>query len=172
MSERPSNNRHKDVHELVREIYHEWEWENNPEFRKDVEEKEAGDFATQFHHGIGMQIRNSYGLWKGDTDLYDWFIEQGYQHPDDMSHRVFIELHKYARAQMGLSSEEAKEYVPINRLEINIALHAPIRDEVIKTNLNMELERSKKMLIQQWITDGHITVDQAIEMDEYYFKVD
>lgn len=177
MSDNPSNNRHKDVHGLVREIFHEWEWENNPQFRKDVMEKSAADFANQFHHnGMGASIRNTYGLWAGDTDLYNWFVEQGIKHPDDMSHHVFLELHKYAKEQIYVPFEDDSDmfpkYIPVNKYEINIALTVPIEDELLKVNLNTELERSKKMLIQQLITDGHITVEQAIEMDEYYFKID
>jgi hypothetical protein len=36
------------------------------------------------HFGLGMWIRNNWGLWKG-SDLSVWFNDRGIYHPDDMS---------------------------------------------------------------------------------------
>lgn len=98
-----SINKHKDIEGLVKEIYHEWEWGVNLDFINDLKTKSAEDFAIQFHHGVGMQIRNSYGFWKGDTDLCKWFVSNGITSPDEMSHKVFLELFKYGRNLQGLS---------------------------------------------------------------------
>ena len=95
-----SKNTHKDVMGLVKEIYHEWKWGEDENFINDIKTKTAGDFAIQFHHGMGMQIRNSYGFWKGDTDLYKYFISIGITEPDDMSHEVFLQLYKYGKQQL------------------------------------------------------------------------
>lgn len=95
-----SNNNHKDVLSLVKEIYHGWGWGLDERFINDIKTKDIGDFAIQFHHGFGTQIRNDYGLWAGDTDLYRYFIALGIKHPDDMSHKVFKELYKYGRQEL------------------------------------------------------------------------
>jgi len=97
-----SKNIHKDVLGLVKEIYHDWEWGKEEQFAQDLKTKTAEDFAIQFHNNIGMQIRNSYGLWKGDTDLHEYFLSIGIKHPDEMSHKVFLELYKYGREKLGI----------------------------------------------------------------------
>lgn len=95
-----SKNTHKDAEGLVKEIFHDWEWGKDANFIHDVKTKSEQDFAIQFHDTVGMQIRNSYGLWKGDTDLYKWFIEKGITHADEMSHYIFVELYRYAKQQI------------------------------------------------------------------------
>jgi hypothetical protein len=42
-----------------------------------------GDMAL-YHHGLGMWMRNKWGLWKGSR-LKKWFNDKGIRHPDDMS---------------------------------------------------------------------------------------
>ena len=86
--------------DLVKEIYDEWDFKSDEDFINDVKEKNADDFAIRLHNGIGRQIRNDYGLWKGDTPLYNYCKSIGLEHPDDMSHRILMELHKYATEQL------------------------------------------------------------------------
>jgi hypothetical protein len=38
----------------------------------------------EYHFGLGMQLRNSWGLWKG-SPLWQYMHELGFTHPDDMS---------------------------------------------------------------------------------------
>ena len=38
----------------------------------------------QYHFGLGMWMRNNWGLW-GNSKLRKWFISLGIHHPDDMS---------------------------------------------------------------------------------------
>lgn len=92
-----SNNTHKDVQGLVKEIYEDWGWGKEESFISEIKNKTAEDFAIQFHFNLGRQIRNKYGFWKGDTDLYKHFISIGITEPDEMSHHVFLELYKYAK---------------------------------------------------------------------------
>jgi len=42
------------------------------------------DEINQFHMGLGMWMRNNWGLWKG-SDLAKWFNTKGITHADDMS---------------------------------------------------------------------------------------
>jgi hypothetical protein len=39
---------------------------------------------SEYHMGLGMWIRNNWGLW-GGSRLSRWFNERGICHPDDMS---------------------------------------------------------------------------------------
>ena len=38
----------------------------------------------RYHHGLGMGLRNSWGLWRGSR-LQKYFTDRGVRHPDDMS---------------------------------------------------------------------------------------
>lgn len=98
-----SINKHKDVLELVKEIYHDWEWGKDKVFIDSIKTKSAEDFAIGLHHTTGMKIRNSYGFWKKDTELYKHLLSLGISHPDEMSHKIFTELHRYATEQMAIS---------------------------------------------------------------------
>jgi hypothetical protein len=40
---------------------------------------------AMFHFGLGMWIRNNWGLWEHKGELYKWFCGLGVTHPDDMS---------------------------------------------------------------------------------------
>lgn len=50
--------------------------------------------ALSVHHTLGRWIRNEWGLWKG-SDLKDYVMRQGYDHPDDMSNYIIEEYIKY-----------------------------------------------------------------------------
>lgn len=40
--------------------------------------------TIKYHMGLGIWLRNNWGLWAG-SDLYIWFYERGYNHPDNVS---------------------------------------------------------------------------------------
>ena len=44
--------------------------------------------AVDAHFGLGMWIRNNWGLWGGDSSLSAYFRGHGIQHPDDMSNLI------------------------------------------------------------------------------------
>lgn len=65
---------------------------------QDIEEwlKESEDTAmAQAHHGIGMWIRNNWGLWKEEGELFNWFKENEINHPDDMSGIILTSFYRY-----------------------------------------------------------------------------
>lgn len=41
--------------------------------------------AYRYHHGMGQWIRNNWGFWKKEGPLYNYMVELGLNHPDDMS---------------------------------------------------------------------------------------
>ncbi len=49
---------------------------------------------VQYHFGIGMWMRNSWGLWQG-SDLAKDLERRGITHPDDMSGYIIREFHRY-----------------------------------------------------------------------------
>ena len=46
------------------------------------------------HHSLGRDIRNTWGLWAQDSDLYQWFIDNDIKHPDDMSSIILTCFHR------------------------------------------------------------------------------
>lgn len=46
--------------------------------------------ALSVHHSLGRWIRNNWGLW-GDSELKQFLMEQGFEHPDDMSNYIIEE---------------------------------------------------------------------------------
>ncbi len=54
---------------------------------------EAGDFID-LHFGLGMWIRNNFGLWKGNKTL---LLETGKRHPDDASEVIITALWRTLR---------------------------------------------------------------------------
>lgn len=39
--------------------------------------------------GVGRWIRNNWGLWSYDSELYRWFLDRGVMHPDDITGIIF-----------------------------------------------------------------------------------
>lgn len=54
-------------------------------------------FSSRMHMGLGLWIRNNWGLWKGSR-LSKYFNEKGINHPDDMSGII---LDSYYRKKAG-----------------------------------------------------------------------
>src|SRR4051812_5357749 len=58
---------------------------------KDIEHIKAmkkEDDMIEYHFGLGMGLRNDWGLWRGSR-LSQWFNERGIFHPDDMTGIIF-----------------------------------------------------------------------------------
>lgn len=58
---------------------------------KSTEEEEA---VSAFHMGFGQDIRNKWGLWTRDTELYKVFSNMGLWHADDMSSVILTSYHR------------------------------------------------------------------------------
>ncbi len=53
--------------------------------------RSADERMTEFHFGLGMHLRNAWGLWSNDA-LSTWFVDRGVPHPDDMSEVILRSL--------------------------------------------------------------------------------
>lgn len=63
---------------------------------KEIEEikiKTEEDFTANSHFGLGLWIRNNWGLWQGSR-LYHFFKIKGISHPDDMSGIILTSYHR------------------------------------------------------------------------------
>ena len=57
--------------------------------------KPENDAVSDLHMGTGMGIRNSWGLWKGDSKIAKYFRDLGVNHPDDISSIILTSFHRY-----------------------------------------------------------------------------
>lgn len=61
------------------------------------------------HFGLGMWIRNNWGLW-GGSELSEWFRSQGIGHPDDMSGIIFDSYIAHLKGEEYPLKETIAEY--------------------------------------------------------------
>ena len=47
-----------------------------------------GEFVSSYHSTCGRWLRNNWGLWDENSDLYKWFADRGFIHADDMSSTI------------------------------------------------------------------------------------
>src|SRR5690606_10277026 len=57
-------------------------------------EKIKSSKGIDYHMGLGMWIRNNWGLW-GGSRLQQYFIKKGYDHPDSMSSIILASYIKW-----------------------------------------------------------------------------
>ena len=63
------------------------------------------DDLIDYHFGLGMWIRNNFGLW-GDSPLAGWFNRLGVFHPDDMSSIILTSYYRHVNGlPIGLSDQ-------------------------------------------------------------------
>jgi hypothetical protein len=79
--------------------------------KEEVEKMKNGreDDMILYHHGLGMWLRNNWGLWKGSR-LSKWFNGKGIQHPDDMSGIIFDSFWRHLNNKPIKLDEQVKHY--------------------------------------------------------------
>ena len=63
------------------------------------------DFRAVCHHGLGMWIRNNWGLW-GGSRLQRYFLDRKVFHPDDMSDQILKAYYKKKIQRLDYSAED------------------------------------------------------------------
>lgn len=54
--------------------------------------------TIRYHHGLGLWLRNNWGLWAGSR-LSIWFLHRGIAHPDDMSAYILEQYWRYLNGE-------------------------------------------------------------------------
>lgn len=57
-------------------------------------DKPINDATAELHFGTGRAIRNSWGLWKGNSEIAKYFHDLGIYHPDGMSGIILTSFHR------------------------------------------------------------------------------
>ena len=63
------------------------------------------DFGARCHHGLGMWIRNNWGLW-GGSRLQRYFLDKNVTHPDGMSDVILKAYYKKKIQGLDYSPED------------------------------------------------------------------
>ena len=77
----------------LNECYNELNSMFDKKLIEEIKTKTEKEFTTDSHFGIGLWIRNNWGLWKGSR-LYNFFKINGVIHPDDMSGIILTSYHR------------------------------------------------------------------------------
>jgi hypothetical protein len=79
---------------------------------EEIEKMRGGteDDMVAYHLGLGMWMRNTWGLWAGSR-LAAWFQAQGITHPDDMSGIILTSLWRHINRKPIRLDEQVKYYV-------------------------------------------------------------
>ena len=64
----------------------------------------------RFHSGLGRQLRNEWGLWKADTELFKYFKDLGIWHADDMSGIILTSLYRKLNNNFIFLDEQIEYY--------------------------------------------------------------
>jgi len=64
------------------------------------------------HSGLGMWIRNNWGLWaEKPNELKQWFIDNYFiDHPDDISSMILVNYHQVKNGSIPNLNKEANKY--------------------------------------------------------------
>jgi len=93
-----------------------------------IEQMKTGtqDDMIQYHFGLGMWIRNNWGLW-GGSRLSEWFNKKGITHPDDMSGIILDSFWKHLNNQPIDWEEKLKEEKTESNQELQPTVTTPVK---------------------------------------------
>ena len=58
-----------------------------------------------------MWIRNEWGLWKKESDMYNYFYKMGLWHADDMSSVILTSYHRFINGKELSLKEQINHYL-------------------------------------------------------------
>lgn len=93
----------KDISQCLISLDHLLSKEDREQARKDPE------FALMYHHSLGRQLRNDWGLWRG-SKLKIYFQKLGIDHADDMSGIILTSYHRWLNNRTIELNKQIKEY--------------------------------------------------------------
>lgn len=76
----------------------------------EIRNESESNFLAKSHMGVGMWIRNNWGLWT-DSDLKQHLKQKGITHPDDMSMLILTTFHRKVCGNEIKIPEQIKEIV-------------------------------------------------------------
>ena len=102
------------------------------------------DFRARCHFGLGMWMRNNWGLW-GGSRLQRYFLDRKVTHPDDMSDQILKTYYKKKIQGLDYSIEDDIEPNPGN---YEVRKIGPLRRFWVrlKQNMNKDVRKTRREL--------------------------
>jgi hypothetical protein len=111
-------------------------------------------FIAHSHFGIGMSIRNNWGLWKGG-ELSKYFNSIGIYHPDDMSGIILTSYFRHLKGQDRELEKQVKHYQDYWKASAEhfyrLKIDASYKRQLQQTQDSLEAVRLKEKKIE-WST--------------------
>ena len=84
------------IPKTLEECYVELEKDKLDDFESWINMKERQAISNA-HFSLGQWIRNNWGLWKAEGELYEWFKENEIEHADDMSNIIITSFYRHMK---------------------------------------------------------------------------
>lgn len=81
----------KDLGDCIAQLDSFW----SDSIKNEIKQMSEGYFLANSHFGIGLWIRNNWGLWGKGSRLSAFFHKNGVYHPDDISAMILISYYRY-----------------------------------------------------------------------------
>ncbi len=81
----------------------------NDSIKKVIKNQTEFDFTTNSHFGLGLWLRNNWGLWSGSR-LYVFLNQKGLNHPDDMSSVILTSYHRHINGERIRLTRQVRYY--------------------------------------------------------------
>ncbi len=99
------------------------------------------DFRINCHHGLGMWIRNNWGLW-GGSRLQRYLLDRNVIHPDDMSDNILKAYYKKKIQGLNYSVEDNIEPSPPSPPNFKV-IKSPLKRLWLKLKYKLKYKMSK-----------------------------
>lgn len=76
---------------VLTEIFEQSKEEDRTWFKKSTED----EVSSNMHHDLGRWMRNTWGLWTKNTELFEILNNMGLWHADDMSTFIIVSYHRF-----------------------------------------------------------------------------
>jgi hypothetical protein len=89
------------LEELAEQIHNDFQLGEDKEFIEAITNNTAESFAYGAHFGLGIRIRNQYGLWNEKSKWMQSLPDNiKTLHPDDVSHKILMEIHRCGKKKI------------------------------------------------------------------------
>ena len=112
------------------------------------------DFRINCHHGLGMWIRNNWGLW-GGSRLQKYFVNKNVFHPDDMSDNILKAYYKKKIQGLDYATEDDIEASTPTPKKYKVSKNPLKRFWVrLKNNMSKDFRETRREMKEEGYAKG------------------
>lgn len=158
----------------INDCLHQLDLILNDTVKSEILKMDERNFTINAHFGLGMWLRNNWGLW-GGSRLQLYFIKEGIDHPDNMSDIILTSYYRYKKSQ-NINFKQQIKYYSIN--DSNIQFYAEDSIKKSYSNIDSALLFSDKIIditlkgysklpkaIQKFKNSKTITIEECPNID-------